>query len=59
MAGETGFEPATGGFGDRCSTVEPLPYAGAGDGTRTHTPRGQQILSLPRLPIPTHRRATR
>ena len=26
MAGETGFEPATYGFGDRCSTVEPLPY---------------------------------
>lgn len=25
MAGETGFEPATYGFGDRCSTVEPLP----------------------------------
>lgn len=25
MAGETRFERATGGFGDRCSTVEPLP----------------------------------
>lgn len=24
-AGETGIEPATIGFGDRCSTVEPLP----------------------------------
>ena len=27
MAGETRFEHATSGFGDRCSTVEPLPYA--------------------------------
>ena len=26
MAGETRFERATGGFGDRCSTVEPLPF---------------------------------
>ena len=26
MAGETGFEPATNGFGDHYSTVEPLPY---------------------------------
>ena len=26
MAGETRFEHATGGFGDRCSTVEPLPF---------------------------------
>ena len=26
MAGATGFEPATLGFGDRCSTVEPHPY---------------------------------
>ena len=26
LAGETRFEHATGGFGDRCSTVEPLPY---------------------------------
>ena len=26
LAGETRFERATGGFGDRCSTVEPLPY---------------------------------
>lgn len=25
LAGETRFERATGGFGDRCSTVEPLP----------------------------------
>ena len=25
VAGETRFEHATGGFGDRCSTVEPLP----------------------------------
>ena len=25
LAGETGIEPATDGFGDRCSTVEPLP----------------------------------
>ena len=25
LAGETRFEHATGGFGDRCSTVEPLP----------------------------------
>jgi hypothetical protein len=25
LAGETGFEPATSGFGDRCSTIEPLP----------------------------------
>ena len=28
LAGETGFEPATHGFGDRCSTVEPLPCLG-------------------------------
>lgn len=26
VAGETRFEHATNGFGDRCSTVEPLPY---------------------------------
>ena len=26
LAGETRFEHATDGFGDRCSTVEPLPY---------------------------------
>ena len=26
MAGETRFEHATYGFGDRYSTVEPLPY---------------------------------
>ena len=26
LAGETRFEHATSGFGDRCSTVEPLPY---------------------------------
>lgn len=26
LAGETRFERATGGFGDRCSTVEPLPF---------------------------------
>ena len=26
VAGETRFEHATDGFGDRCSTVEPLPY---------------------------------
>ena len=26
LAGETRFEHATNGFGDRCSTVEPLPY---------------------------------
>lgn len=26
LAGETGFEPATPGFGDRCSTVELLTY---------------------------------
>ena len=26
MAGEEGFEPPTYGFGDRYSTVEPLPY---------------------------------
>ena len=25
LAGETRFEHATDGFGDRCSTVEPLP----------------------------------
>ena len=25
LAGETRFEHATSGFGDRCSTVEPLP----------------------------------
>ena len=25
VAGETRLEHATGGFGDRCSTVEPLP----------------------------------
>ena len=25
MAGETRFEHATYGFGDRCSTIEPLP----------------------------------
>gem|GEM_PF-4557912 len=29
MAGETGFEPATNGFGDRYSTVELLPYGKA------------------------------
>lgn len=27
LAGETRFEHATYGFGDRYSTVEPLPYA--------------------------------
>ena len=27
VAGETRFEHATYGFGDRYSTVEPLPYA--------------------------------
>ena len=27
VAGETRFEHATNGFGDRCSTVEPLPYS--------------------------------
>ena len=27
MAGETRFEHATDGFGDRYSTIEPLPYA--------------------------------
>ena len=27
MAGETRFEHATYGFGDRYSTVEPLPFA--------------------------------
>ena len=27
MAGETRFEHATYGFGDRYSTVEPLPYS--------------------------------
>ena len=26
MAGETRFEHATDGFGDRYSTIEPLPY---------------------------------
>lgn len=26
LAGETRFEHATSGFGDRCSTVEPLPF---------------------------------
>ena len=26
LAGETGFEPATNGFGDRYSTVELLPF---------------------------------
>ena len=26
LAGETRFEHATSGFGDRCSTIEPLPY---------------------------------
>lgn len=26
MAGETRFEHATSGFGDRCSTIEPLPF---------------------------------
>ena len=26
VAGETRFEHATNGFGDRCSTVEPLPF---------------------------------
>ena len=26
LAGETEVEPATDGFGDRCSTIEPLPY---------------------------------
>ena len=25
LAGETRFEHATSGFGDRCSTIEPLP----------------------------------
>ena len=25
LAGETGLEPATNGFGDRYSTIEPLP----------------------------------
>ncbi len=27
LAGETRLEHATDGFGDRCSTIEPLPYA--------------------------------
>ena len=26
LAGETGLEPAAYGFGDRCSTIELLPY---------------------------------
>lgn len=26
LAGETRFEHATSGFGDRCSTIEPLPF---------------------------------
>ncbi len=26
LAGETRLEHATDGFGDRCSTIEPLPY---------------------------------
>ena len=26
LAGETRVEHATDGFGDRCSTIEPLPY---------------------------------
>jgi hypothetical protein len=26
VAGEKGFEPSTHGFGDRCSTIEPLPF---------------------------------
>ncbi len=27
LAGETRLEHATDGFGDRCSTIEPLPFA--------------------------------
>ena len=36
-----------------CSAGEPITrIIGADEGTRTPTPFGQEILSLPRLPIP-------
>ena len=43
MAGETRFEHATSGFGDRCSTIEPLPFDAIYYKVNTNFSQGKKV----------------